>query len=402
MSPPFNLIDDEQMLREPDQNYLIDGVCCEESLVLTHGKSGHGKSFLGLDAAFSVATGGSWYGHAVNEPGPAVYIAAEGQPGLKDRIRAWKLQHGGEGRVLGVQFLLQAVDPLNETHVTSLHEQLSRLPEEPRLVVVDTWSACLAAGEGDENATRDTGRAVSTWRQIVTEFGATVWIIHHEGNAAPGRPRGSSALKAAAETEIGVAQKDGVVTVKNLKQRDGALFGDFRLRLHVVPVGGNRTSCVLVPDHQQATTASASLRERAKKALRALLGAEGGMTHADWRRASPSLGPSTFERAVGDLHVAGFVAKEGEGRGALYLLTDAGREYCHRHITSTDTASGSEGVSHDRHHQPSPPRRGEGGGGDGEEVDEGDLPETAPESEIAAGYERTRNSPGEDQWEGPR
>ncbi len=371
----FRLIDDEEMLGESDQEYLIDRVCSVQSLVLTHGQSGHGKSFLGIDAAFSVASGTSWYGHAVNTPGPAVYIAAEGQPGLKDRIRAWKSHKRIEGRVIGVRFILEAVDPLNQDDIKALQAQLRLLPERQRLVVVDTWSACLAAGDGDENITKDTSRAISAWRRIVAEFGATVWIIHHEGHAAPGRARGSSALKAAAETEIAIIQKHDVVTVKNLKQRDGTLFEEFHLRLRVVPLGGDRTSCVLVPAGGGVeTTGPRRLPERAEKALAALCAAtKSGLTRSDWCNTSPVKG-STFDRAIADLLTAEYVAKPDDGRGALYVVTDAGRDYHHRHVTPSDTTSGGNDGGHDHHHQPSPPRRGDGDGGDGGDQDQSPIP----------------------------
>lgn len=174
MGARYQLIDDEEMLRQPDQILLIDAVCSAKSLVLTHGQSGHGKSFLALDAAFSVASGSDWYGHAVKEHGLAVYIAAEGQPGLRDRIRAWKVSHGMEGRSVGVRFILEAVDPLNAKDVEALRGQLKQLPEQPKLIVVDTWSACMGAGGGDENSTKDASQAVFAWRQIMSDTGATV------------------------------------------------------------------------------------------------------------------------------------------------------------------------------------------------------------------------------------
>jgi hypothetical protein len=366
--PRFRLVDDEAMLQEPDQEYLIEDVCSVGALVLMHGQSGAGKSFLGLDAAFSVATGTDWHGHAIKNPGSVVYVAAEGQGGLKNRIAAWKAHRGKLG-VLGVHFILEAVDPLNGGDVEALCAQLRArfAGSPPKLVVVDTYAECLAAGVGDENSTKDTGQAVDGWRRIVRGLGATVLIVHHQGLQDQTRGRGSTALKAAAETEIAVAQSKGVVLVSNLKQRDGARFDPFHLRLHVVPLGDGRTSCVLVPvDQEEEPSASKGLKARDEKALAVLLSSEDGLTHANWYRAS-GLPETTFGRAVSRLVASNLVAKHGDGRGARYLLSEEGRDHCHLHITSTFTSSESESGGQDHHHPPSPPRRGEGGGGEGED-----------------------------------
>jgi len=392
--PRFRLIDDEEILREPDREFLIDGVCSTKSLVLTHGQSGHGKSFLGLDAAFSVASGGDWFGHAVKSPGPVIYIAAEGQAGLKDRVRAWRLHHGIEGKAVGVRFILEPVDPLNSDDVEALRGQLRLLAEKPKLVVVDTWSACLAAGTGDENVTKDTSRAVYAWRKIIEDVGATIWIIHHEGHAAQGRARGSSSLKAAAETEIGVSQKQGIVSVKNLKQRDDAEFDNLRLKHHVVPLGDNRNSCVLVAAESTSVDMTLdSLPERASNPLALLRlrergqskqpGTPIGLTYSEWL-ALTRQPEATFDRSRKLLLDRGFVEKAGEGKGALYRTTNKGRGDPHPQITPTETLSAGRPSL-----PPSPvtPRRGDGAGGDDSEddasaetkaSDSAANPETAP------------------------
>ena len=378
-SQRFRIIDDEAMLREPDQEYLIERVCSVGSLVLMHGQSGAGKSFVGADVAFSVASGRRWHGHAVKQ-GSVIYIAAEGQGGFKDRIRAWKTGHGIEaGRVVGVHFILQPVDPLNSDDVHALVELLRRLKEPPALSIVDTWSACLGVGGGNENETKDTSQAVAAWRRVITEIGTAVWIIHHQGHSAQDRARGNSALKAAAETEIAVRQDKGsVIHVENKKQRDWVPFENMRFKLHVVPLGDGRDSCILVPADASAVSAtSPRLSPRAETALGALQRAADelatvrgeescGVTYSLWHEAS-GLPETTFRRTKDELIDGGYVEKSGEGRGGVYVLTESGRNYRHSHLTATSppqaVAREATLTATSRH---TPVGGGAGGNGDGE------------------------------------
>ncbi len=73
---------------------LIDGVLNQGSITWLSGKFGTYKTFVALGWACSVATGRPWAGRLVAEPGPVVYVAAEGHSGLKSRVRAWTSHFG--------------------------------------------------------------------------------------------------------------------------------------------------------------------------------------------------------------------------------------------------------------------------------------------------------------------
>src|SRR5207253_848641 len=99
------LVNDEEFLDgDAPTEYLVDDICTRSALILAHADSGAGKTFLGADFSFSIASGLAWHGHAVAR-GPVVYVAGEGQPGLRQRIRAWKQHHGLTGKVVGVHIV---------------------------------------------------------------------------------------------------------------------------------------------------------------------------------------------------------------------------------------------------------------------------------------------------------
>ena len=73
--------------------WLVRGLLEQDSLLCLYGEPGHGKSFVSVDLACSVATGRDFHGQKVRR-GPVVLIAGEGRSGLLRRVAAWELHHG--------------------------------------------------------------------------------------------------------------------------------------------------------------------------------------------------------------------------------------------------------------------------------------------------------------------
>ncbi len=74
----------------PPPSYLIDGILNDNALAILAGKFGTYKTFASVSWACSVAAGVPWLGHEVTNPGPVIYVAAEGASGLRARIEAWE------------------------------------------------------------------------------------------------------------------------------------------------------------------------------------------------------------------------------------------------------------------------------------------------------------------------
>ncbi len=244
----------ELNFEEPD--WLIQGVLEAASLSMIYGESGSGKSFLALDLSACIATGLEWYGHHVQHGG-VLYLAGEGRSGLCRRARAWELK-----TTLEVKSMLQVSS--GPVDLSDVRDSLPLVKEaiknaqsriDLKLVVVDTLSRHYG---GDENVAKDVAKFIAGLDQLKQEFKLAILLIHHSGKDSTKGARGSSAMRAALDTEIRVDRAESdVVIVSNTKQKDAELFQQkafelSRINLHdkdsrvlVDCYGEPITSCVL-------------------------------------------------------------------------------------------------------------------------------------------------------------
>ena len=74
-------------------SWLVKRWVQDQALIMVHGPSGGGKTFVVLDWCLRMASGMSdWCGNKVKQ-GNVVYLAGEGHHGLRGRIAAWKHHH---------------------------------------------------------------------------------------------------------------------------------------------------------------------------------------------------------------------------------------------------------------------------------------------------------------------
>jgi hypothetical protein len=220
------LLDTAAVRALPAPKPLIEEMVMRDSLALLYSQSGAGKTFLAVDWSLSVATGSTWHGHQVHQ-GPVLYVLGEGVSGIGSRIDAWcdhrrvELEAGQP-----IHWLPQAVNLMDLGDVYALAELVGDL--RPDLVVVDTLARCSAGAE--ENSARDIGLVVAHLDVIRRTAQCCVLVLHHAGKDGTLGARGSSALRAAVDTELELAAADDRVTLKVTKQKDGAEADPVRLR----------------------------------------------------------------------------------------------------------------------------------------------------------------------------
>ncbi|BDG62321.1 AAA family ATPase [Caldinitratiruptor microaerophilus] len=319
--PRFVLRSAEEIEALPRPRWLIENHIVAGSHAVLYGPSGSGKSFIALDWALSVATGKGWMGYETM-PGPVVYVAAEGSAGLGDRLRAWKAVYGREtaGRV---HFLTEPVNLMSTDDVKEFIRTLRLLPSPPVLVVVDTLARCMVGG--DENSARDVGLANAGVDRIRHETGAAVLIVHHSGKQGT-QERGSSALRAAADTMIELTDDEGAITLSCTKQKDAEPFPALPLRLQAVELDEERRSCVVrfdTEDDRRRDLERAAFTASQKKILDAIrvLDIGEGASLKDIMRVV-ALPDRTFYDARRALLDAGYIVKDGK----RYRLTNKGSE----------------------------------------------------------------------------
>lgn len=187
-----NVLTFSQLLDAPVEPFLVDAMV-SGGVSMLFGAYKSAKSYVALGLAWAVATGESWMGQDVTDPGPVIYLAGEGRGDLT--LRSQAMLDAGSQRPADDQLLL--VDErfsLSEPRGAARLRLLTQ-KHQARLVVVDTWATY--SGLSDENDAAETQRAVNAVADVARD-GTSVLIVHHT-NADGKNPRGSTALRGAIE-----------------------------------------------------------------------------------------------------------------------------------------------------------------------------------------------------------
>jgi hypothetical protein len=117
-------------------------------------------------------------------------------------------------------------------------EQVSRLPEPPCLIVVDTLHRFL---DGDENKTVDVKTMLDACAGLMQQYGCSVVLVHHTGlsEEAQHRARGSSAWRGALENEISITPaKNDTIKISQQKAKDSEIQEPLFAELVSTPITG--------------------------------------------------------------------------------------------------------------------------------------------------------------------
>lgn len=180
--------DDMDLL--PDMEWIIPGEIPALGLTMLYSLPGVGKSFIALDYALRIA-----------QESPVVYVAGEGEYGLRKRMAAWCKHHGkGKGKLF---ITVGAVRVLDDSEFELFMTEVRSLT--PRFMVFDTVARAMLGF--DENSTRDMGLFVARTDRIKRELGCSTLIIHHT-NKGGAIERGSIALRGACDQIIRLWEED--------------------------------------------------------------------------------------------------------------------------------------------------------------------------------------------------
>ena len=218
-------------------SWLIKNWVQDQALIMVHGPSGGGKTFIVLDWCLRMAGGmEDWCGHKVRA-GNVVYLAGEGHHGLRGRIAAWK--HHNQVFKLKMWLSKYGCDLNTRPGYQQVVEHVRMLSSPPKIIVVDTLHRFLA---GDENSAQDAKTMLDACNNLMREFQCSVILVHHTGvsDEAQHRARGSSAFRGALDIEISVVPSKNAspMQVIQRKSKDAELAQTVCLELQKIVIPG--------------------------------------------------------------------------------------------------------------------------------------------------------------------
>jgi hypothetical protein len=210
----------DQVMPGNDNPYLIKGWLDAGMISILYGATGASKSFAALDMGWHVGAGKAWNGCEVKR-GLVLYVALEGGAGIKKRLVALRRRHGTGCHLAAMRWSIDlrpgAKDAAELVLLTREAEKdCGGLPV--ALIIIDTLSRAIAGL--DENSASDMNGVMKVVEGICETLQCHVMLVHHSGKDAARGARGSSALKAATDTELEVVSEGPEGTLSATKQRD--------------------------------------------------------------------------------------------------------------------------------------------------------------------------------------
>jgi hypothetical protein len=210
-SPPVSLLSAGQILESdwPDPLWAVPGIL-PTGLSILAGAPKVGKSWLALQFALAVTSGGTVFGRQV-EKGAVLYLALEDPPHrLKKRMlkQGWTADLPADFMTIGG--FIDQVGGLQQggiTRLAALIEQGSY-----RLVVIDTFSRAILA---DQNDVREVTHELTPYQELAHKMDAAILLIDHHKKSGGFNPDaiadilGSTAKGAMADTILGLYRERG-------------------------------------------------------------------------------------------------------------------------------------------------------------------------------------------------
>ena len=217
--------------------WLVKNWIQADALVMVHGPSGGGKTFVVLDWCLRMAGGiEQWAGQKVRAAN-IVYLAGEGHHGLRGRIAAWKV-HTGVGK-LNMWLSRDGCNLNTAAGYIRVFDSVRSLPERPKVIVVDTLHRFLL---GDENSSQDAKGMLDACSSLMADFGCSVILVHHTGvsDEVQHRARGSSAWRGALDIEISVipGKENAPMQIVQRKSKDSEIAESVYAEIQQVAIPG--------------------------------------------------------------------------------------------------------------------------------------------------------------------
>ena len=205
-----------------EEDWLIDGLVICGGLTAFGGKKKLGKSLACLQMACAVANGGYFLGRKCAQ-GKVVYVCLE--DGYKRVQKRLNRQEAPDD--IPVQYVSR-FRPLDVGGMKDLGDLLTEC--KPKLLIIDTIAAAKT-GRTDENDAGAMGDIGNHLRVLAQDFECAILAVLHHGKIATNDPgfdiRGSSAISAAADVNLGLYRSEETYTLRG----EGRDVDDIEMRI---------------------------------------------------------------------------------------------------------------------------------------------------------------------------
>lgn len=215
--------------------WIIKGWLPDSAVCMVYGESGAGKTFVTLDMACSIAAGHQWHGHKTKS-GVVVYMAGEGNYGIRQRVTAWCKARGVQSldNLLISNKAIDVDSPAAAAQIISAVRDVTQ--EDAVALFIDTVNNHMS---GDENSAKDTRNMLNACNIVARVLSSSICLNHHTGHAvdSKNRARGSSAWKASLDASILISKTDCSIEISCTKMKDAEPPQPFFGKLETVPLG---------------------------------------------------------------------------------------------------------------------------------------------------------------------
>ena len=229
--PPLKVysLDELLELKIPKRQYLLSPWLQSQGLCMIYSTRGYGKTWLALEIAYTVASGGKFLSWEAENPAGVLYIDGE-MPLIELQERASQINKR-ENKELKtpLKFLTRDAQEGNFPNLSTIEgqEQIeSLINDEIKLVILDNNSTLFRSGKEDES---DSWLPIQNWLLSLRSLGKSVLLIHHAGKS--GKQRGTSRREDVLDTVItmkrptGYKAQDGAC-IEVYFEKNRALYGD--------------------------------------------------------------------------------------------------------------------------------------------------------------------------------
>ena len=207
---PLNVLNLEELLIKeiPPRHNLLAPWLPSQGLCMIYSIRGLGKTWMALEIAYAVASGGSFLNWEAESPQGVLYIDGEMPLSLMQK-RLSQIENS-RGNKIGGLFKILSPD-VQEFGIPDLSTREGQeniddlMGDEIRLVVLDNLSTLIRSGRESES---DSWLPVQEWVLRLRSKGKSVLLIHHAGKG--GQQRGTSRREDVLDTVIALRKPENI------------------------------------------------------------------------------------------------------------------------------------------------------------------------------------------------